>query len=154
MATRLNNYYFWTCVNTYFNSLRVQTFFRKTFRVYHVYCKFILGYMCWIFGRFKNDILLINTYASNNYFSNRNIFQNGVTALSKIDDAFLQKAENFILFGLSDNVQISLAWGINMYCSLLRNYKWHFRLPMSSIATVTRKKPLQHQLFTQIFHSS
>ena len=34
---------------------------------------------------------------------------------------------------------------------LLRNYKCNFRLPMSSIATVTRNNPLQ--LFTRIFHS-
>ena len=39
-----------------------------------------------------------------------------VDALSKIDDAFLtKKAENFILFKLSDNVQILLACGINTY---------------------------------------
>ena len=58
----------------------------------HVYRKFILGYMCRItviFGTLKNEIRLINTYAPNNYFTNMNIFQNGINALSKIDDAFL-----------------------------------------------------------------
>ena len=38
--------------------LRVQTFFHKTFRVYHVYHKFRLGYMCQItviFGTLKME---------------------------------------------------------------------------------------------------
>ena len=93
----------------------VQTFFHKTFRVYHVYHKFISGYMCQIpviFGTLKDGSLLINIHASNHYFSNRNIFQNGVDALSKIDDALLTRPENVMLFELSDNVQILLACGI------------------------------------------
>ena len=63
-----------------------ETFFHKTFRVYHVYCNFILGYMCRttvIFGTLKDESLLINMFASNNYFSNMNIFQNGTDTLSK-----------------------------------------------------------------------
>ena len=63
----------------------------------------------------KDGSLLTNIHVSNNYFSNRNIFQNGIDALSKLDDAFLQKAYFFFLFGFSDNVQISLACEINIY---------------------------------------
>ena len=43
-------------------------------------------YICWItvnFETLKNGSLLINICASNNCFSDRNIFQNGVAALSK-----------------------------------------------------------------------
>ena len=35
---------------------------------------------------------MIKSFASNNCFSDRNIFNNGVDALSKIDDAFLAKS--------------------------------------------------------------
>ena len=63
----------------------------------------------------KDGSLLINIYVSNNWFSNGNIFQNGVDGLSRIDDAFLTKADFSFLFGLFDNVQISLACGINTY---------------------------------------
>ena len=75
--------------------LRVQAFSHKTFRVYHVYCNFILCYMCWIMviiGTLKDGSHLIDIFASSNCFSYRNIFQNGVDALSKIDDAFLTKS--------------------------------------------------------------
>ena len=70
-------------------------FFLKTFRVYHVYCNFILGYLCWItviFGTPEDGSLFINIFTSNNCFSYRNIFQNGVDTLSKLDDAFLTKS--------------------------------------------------------------
>ena len=75
--------------------LRVRTFSNKTFRVYHVYSNFILGYICRItviFGAMKDGSLLINMFASNNCFNYRNIFQNGVDALSKTDDAFSTKS--------------------------------------------------------------
>ena len=73
-------------------SLRVRAFFHKTVRVCHVYCKFKIGFTCRItviFGTLKDGSLLINTLASNICFSYRNMFQNGVDALSKIVDAFL-----------------------------------------------------------------
>ena len=78
--------------------LWVRAFFHKTFRVYHVYCNFILSYTCrilLIFGTPKDAYLLINIFTSNHCFSNRNIFQNGVNALLKLDDAFLTKSWNF-----------------------------------------------------------
>ena len=82
-------------------------FFHKTFRIYYVCCNFIQGYMCQITvicDTLKDESLFINTFASNSCYSYRNIFQNGADALLNKDDAFLKKAENFILFGLSDNV--------------------------------------------------
>ena len=71
--------------------LRVRAFYHHTFQVYHVYHNFILGYFCRIavnFWTLKVGSHLINSFASNNCFSDRNIFQNGGDALSKIDDAF------------------------------------------------------------------
>ena len=81
-------------------TLRVRAFFYKTFRVCHVYCNFKIGCTCRItviFGTLKDGSLLINTLASNICFSYRNMFQNGVDALSKIVDAFLSKSSKFYL---------------------------------------------------------
>ena len=53
----------------------------------------------------------------NDCFSYRNIFQNGVNALSKmvLKTRFCQKAQNFVQFGPYDFVQISPACGPNTY---------------------------------------
>ena len=80
--------------------LRVRAFFHETVRVCHVYCNFKIGFTCRItviFGTLNGGSLLINTSASNICFSYRNIFQNGVDALSKIVDAFLSKSSKFHL---------------------------------------------------------
>ena len=80
--------------------LRVRAFFHKTVRICHVYCNFKIGFTCWItviFGTLKDESPLINTLASNICFSYRNMFQNGVDALSKIVDAFLSKSSKFHL---------------------------------------------------------
>ena len=80
--------------------LRVRAFFHETVRVCHVYCNFKIGFTCRItvvFGTLKDGSLLINTLASNICFSYRNMFQNGVDALSKIVDAFLSKSSKFHL---------------------------------------------------------
>ena len=99
--------------------LRVRAFFQKTVRVCHVYSNFKIGFTCRItviFGTLKDGSLLINTLASNVCFSYRNMFQNGVDALSKIVDAFLSKSSKFYLVRIiSDNVQILLACGTNTY---------------------------------------
>ena len=71
-------------------NLRVRAFFHETVRVCHVYCNFKIGFTCRItviFGTLNGGSLLINT--SNICFSYRNMFQNGVDALSKIVDVFL-----------------------------------------------------------------
>ena len=83
-----------------FYHLRVRAFFHKTVRGCHVYCNFKIGFTCRInvnFGTLKNGSLLINTLASNICFSYRNMFQNGVDAVSKIVDAFLSKSSKFYL---------------------------------------------------------
>ena len=80
--------------------LRVREVFHKTVRVCHVHCNFKLGFTCRItviFGKLKDGSLLINTLASNICFSYRNMFQNGVDALSKIVDPFLSKSSKFYL---------------------------------------------------------
>ena len=85
-------------VNT--NLLRVRAVFHKTVRVCHVCCNFKIGFTCRItviFGTLKDGSLSINNLASNICFSYRNMFQNGVDALSKIVDAFLSKSSKFYL---------------------------------------------------------
>ena len=132
-------------------ALRVRTFFHQTFQVCHVYCNFFLGSSCRItinFGTLKAGNLLINIFASNNCFIDKNIFQNGVNALSKIDDAFLNKSWTFHL--------VRIIWLCSNFASLWHkhfpwNYKWNFRLPMSAFATVIRNILLEHQIFTRIF---
>ena len=74
---------------------RVRTFSQTTFRVYHVYCNFILCNMCGItviVGTLKDGSLSIDVFASSNCFSYRSIFQNGIDSLSKLDDAFSTKS--------------------------------------------------------------
>ena len=80
--------------------LRVRAFFHTTVRVCHVYCNFKIGFTCRItviFGTLKDGSLLINILRSNICFSYRNMFQNGVDALSKIVDVFLSKSSKFYL---------------------------------------------------------
>ena len=80
--------------------LGVRAVFHKTVRVCHVCCNFKIGFTCRItviFGTLKDGSLLIYTLASNICFSFRNMFQNGVEALSKIFDAFLSKCSKFYL---------------------------------------------------------
>ena len=80
--------------------VKVRAFFHKTVWVCHVYCNFKIGFTCQItviFGTLKDGSLLINTLASNICFSYRNMFQNGVDALSKIVGAFLSKSSKFHL---------------------------------------------------------
>ena len=87
----------------------------NTNRVCHVWGNFYPGYMCWtttIFGIMKDGSPEINSLALNNCFSYRNVFQNGVNALSKMVFKiffffvflflfcfvlfFCQKAQNFV----------------------------------------------------------
>ena len=140
-------------------SLRVRAVFYKTVRVCHVYCNFKLGFTCRItviFGTLKDGSLLINTWASNICFSYRNMFQNGVDALSKIFDAFLSKSSKFYLVRI---IQKCSNFASLWYKHLLWNYKWHFRLSMSAFATAIWNTLSKHQLFTlnfafQLFHVS
>ena len=92
-------FFFFTLIENNFRFLRVRAFFHKTVRVCHVYCNFKIGFTCRItviFGTLIDGSLLSNTLASNICFTYRNMFQNGVDALSKIVDAFSSKIQNFI----------------------------------------------------------
>ena len=73
----------------------------------------------------KDNSLEINSLSLNNCFSYRNVFQNGVNALSKmgLKNNFLSK---------SSKVQILLAFGTNIF---LRNVRRDFKIPMSALAT-------------------
>ena len=94
--------------------------------------------------------------ASNICFSYRNMFQDGVDALSKIVDAFFSKSSKFYLVLIIRKCShFASLW----HKQLLRNYKWHFRLPMSAFATAIWNTLSKHQLFTlhvsfQLFHVS
>ena len=104
----------------------------------------------------KDGSLLINTLASNICFSYRNMFQNGVDALSKIVDAFLSKSSKFHLVRI---IRYCSNFASLWHKHLLRNYKWHFRLPMSAFATAISNTLSKHQLFTlnfafKLFHVS
>ena len=115
------------------NYLRVPTFFHQTFGVYHVYCNFILGYICRItlnFGTLKDGRLLINIFAVSNCFRDRNIFQNDVDSLSKIDDTFLTKSWTLHLIQI---IQLCSNFASLWYRNLLWYYKENFRLPMTAL---------------------
>ena len=140
-------------------ALRVRAFFHKTVRACHVYCNFEIGFTCRItviFGTLKDGSLLINTLTSNICFSYRNMFQNGADALSKIVDAFLSKSSKFYLVRI---IRLCSNFASLWHKHLLRNYKWHFRLPMSAFATAISNTLSKHQLFTlsfafKLFHVS
>ena len=140
-------------------SLRVRAVFHKNVRVCHVYCNFKLRFTCRItviFWTLKDGSLLINTLASNICFSYRNLFQNGVDALSKIVDAFLSKNSKFYLVRI---IRKRSNFASLRHKHFLRNYKWHFRLPMSAFATAIWNTLSKHQIFTlnfafQLFHVS
>ena len=101
-----------------------------------------------VLEHWKDGSLLINTLASKIYFSYRNMFQNGVDALSKIVDAFLSKSPKFYLVRI-----IRWCWNFASlwHKHLLRNYKWHFRLPMWAFAMAIWNTLSKHQLFTLNF---
>ena len=75
---------------------KVKGYERFHIRLFGFVCfNFILGWMCRItviFGTLEDGSLLIGIFASNNCLSYRNIFQNGVDAMSKISDAFSTKS--------------------------------------------------------------
>ena len=139
--------------------LRVRAFFHKTVQVCHVHCNFKIGFTCRItviFGTLKDGSLLINILTSNICFSYRNMFQNGVDALSKIVDAFLSKSSKFYLVRIIRKCSNFASLG---HKHLLRNYKWHIRLSMSAFATAIWNTLSEHQLFTlnlafKLFHVS
>ena len=126
--------------------LRVRAFSHQTFQVYHVCYNLILGYICRItvyFGTLKDGSLLINIFASNNCFSDRNIFQN-----VKKDDAFLTKSWTFLLVRI---IRLCSNFARLWHKHLSWNYKWNFRLPISAFAMVTRNYPFGTSTFYTAF---
>ena len=102
-------------------------FFHKTVRVCHVYCNLKTGLkigctcrITVIFGTLKDGSLLINTLASNICLSYRNMFQNGVDALSKIVNDFLSKSSKFYLVRI---IRKCSNFASMWHKHLLRNYK-------------------------------
>ena len=59
---------------------------QKTYEIFHVYCIFYSGFRCQttvIFGITKDGSLVLNTLASWNCFTCRNLFQNGANDMSE-----------------------------------------------------------------------
>ena len=75
---------------------------QKTYEIFYVYCIFYSGFMCQttvIFGITKDGSLVLNTLASWNCFTCRNLFQNGANDMSEcltFETAFCKKAQNFV----------------------------------------------------------
>ena len=118
-------------------NLWVQAFLHQTFQVYHVYYNFIQCSICRITVNFrilKDESLLIKV--ASNKFSDRNIFQNGVDALSKINDIFLTKRWRFHLVHI---IRLCSNFAGLWHKQILWNYKWNFRLPIFIANSVTLK---------------
>ena len=86
--------------------------FRFTMLTATLYC---LNCRITTFETLKDESLSINIFAANNCFSDRNIFQNDIDTLSKIDDAFLTKRQTFHL--------VRIIWLCSNFASL-----WHKHL--------------------------
>ena len=71
-----------------------------------------------IFGITKDGSLVLNTLASWNCFTCRNLFKNGANDMSEcltFETAFCKKPQNFVQFESSDFDQISPACGKYSY---------------------------------------
>ena len=87
----------------------------------------------------KDGSLLINTFASNNSFSDRNIFQKGVDTLSKIDYAFLTKSWRFQPVRI---IRLCSNFASLWYKHLLWNYKKNMQTSDVSICNSNKKYPI------------
>ena len=76
---------------------------QKTYEIFHVYCIFYSGLMCQttvIFQKTKDGSLVLNTLASWNCFTCRNLFQNGANDMSECltcKTAFCKKSSKFCI---------------------------------------------------------
>ena len=68
-----------------------------------------------MFVTLKDDSLYINSLASNNCFSHRNVFQNGVNTFLKIVNHLKSSKFCIVRVGPYDFVHISAACGPNTY---------------------------------------
>ena len=77
---------------------------QKTYEIFHVYSIFYSGFMCQttvIFGITRDGSLVLNTLASWNCFTCRNLFKNGANDMSEcltFETAFCKKAQHFVQF--------------------------------------------------------
>ena len=84
-----------------FCGLRVRTV-AKRHAIFNVYCILYSGFMCQatvIFGITKVGSLVLNTLASWNCFTYKNLFQNGANDMSECltcETAFCKKAQNLV----------------------------------------------------------
>ena len=91
-----------TLIYKCFNGFKGTNGRQKTYEIFHVYCIFYSGFMCQttvIFVITKDGSLLLNTLASWNCFSCRNLFQNGANDMSECltcETAFCKKTQNFV----------------------------------------------------------
>ena len=75
---------------------------QKTYEIFHVYSFFYSGFMCQttvIFGITKDGSLVLNTVASWNCFTCRNLFQNGANDMSEcltFETAFCKKSSKIL----------------------------------------------------------
>ena len=89
-------------LNTVMNVFKGTNGRQKTYEIFHVYCIFYSGFRCQttvIFGITKDGSLVLNTLASWNCFTSRNLFQNGANDMSAcltFETAFCKKAQNFV----------------------------------------------------------
>ena len=103
---------------------------------------FSAGYTCRtnvIFGTLKDCSLQITSWALDNWFSYRNVFHNGVNALSKMilkSLIFLSSSSKFRAVG---TIRICSNFTCIWYKQFVRNVWRDFRLSMSALAMVARK---------------
>ena len=90
------------CMNINPNSIKGTNGRQKTYEIFQVYCIFYSVFMCQttiIFGIKKDGSLVLNTLASWNRFTCRNLFHNGANDMSECltcETAFCKKAQNLV----------------------------------------------------------
>ena len=93
--------YYWLW--TEFLRLKGTNSLQKTYEIFHVYCIFYSGFMnqtTVIFGITKDGSLVLNTLASWNSFTCRNLFQNYANDMSEYltcETAFCKKSSKFCI---------------------------------------------------------
>ena len=128
-----------------YSNLRVQGVFHKVVEVCHVHFSFKLRYMCQInviFGTLKDGNFLINVLASNNCFSYRKIFQNGIDTKSKIIDAFLSNSSKFYLVQI-----IRKCFCKPVEQTLIKELRMTFQTPGVNICNGNMKYPIKTSNF-------
>ena len=119
----------------------MQTVFYENVRVCHVYCNFSPGYTC-------RSTVIFGTLNERNLLTNTVVYHQTIVLLQELLPKwrrrfvknswllFCQKAKNFYVVWI---IRLCSNFDSLWHKYLLRNYKWHFRLPMSTFPTVTLK---------------